>query len=1141
MKKKRLLLVLLTLLCFIGGAKAQNELTVYEGTVTNSFVPVYGYYADAYQKSEFVIPAAELTPMSGGTVSKMTFYLQTSAEVAWTGTFQVFLKEVTGTTLSAYSGTEGATIVYEGTLDATGSTMEINFSTNYAYSGGNLLVGIYQTEKGNYKSASFYGATVTGASVQGYNSSSLDAVSANQRNFIPQTTFTYTGGTATYNKPKNLVVSNVGVQTATISWTAPEGDVTGYVYQYKEAEDPDDYWSTEALTTATSVTLTGLTEGTVYNFRVKAKYGSNESSFATVDFHTAFCSEEDQCLITLELTDSYNDGWSGNAIQVVDAETSAVLGTYTLTSGGSGSFTLAVCPGREINFVWVKGNYPDEASWVIKDANDEVITSGTGTTSMATGDVLDTYLVDCPSCFRPTNLTVSEITTTSAKLNWEGTSDSYVLQYRPWTQVGEDQTATATMTTYTYDLSAYSGTGSIAIRHYDVTDLFELLVDDIVVKNAGGETIFSENFESCAGNMPNTFTNMDLDGDGHVWEIASSQNTSVNGNYGIMSASYENYVGALTPDNWLIISGIELGGSISFQARGQDVNYPSENFAVYVSSSSDFVEVSNLTSTTYSVTGLEPNTPYAWQVKGVCSPTDESIWVSSFFKTLDDLKVFTTDGNWNEASNWNPVGIPTINEKVRIDADVIIPADVLAVAKKATLGENGSITIQDGGQLKQGSASLSITMTKNLTGYGDNEGIYNFIASPFTGTTQLSYNATWSHVLNLTEGDYDLYGFDSTESLEWINYKVGDTQAAFTAGNNHGLRFYDGYLSANKDDQVLEFTGTVPSSLNNVSTVDVTFDDTSTDEFNGWKLIGNPFTCNGYVYYVDGSDNLLSATFYKMNAAGDGYDVYEDAIMLAPGEGAFIKVSASGTIKYSSEDLALATIADPVGTATLPDLPIHGLETNQDANEKVAITMNEHGIMTYASPYQLDFSDVDGLKAYAATDVSASGDLTMTAVNISPAATEVITPTAGLLLKGDAGTYNIPISTVANIADDLTYNHLVGITASTAVSPTDYVYILANGSQGINWYPLDPTDNTIGANKAYLQLTATEDAAIGGDGARGLGMIFDDGTSTAINLISNGAQNNENGMWYTLQGLRLDKKPTTKGVYIHNGKKVVIK
>ena len=38
-----------------GGAVVSGELTVHDGTDTNGYVPVYGFYADAYLKAEFVI------------------------------------------------------------------------------------------------------------------------------------------------------------------------------------------------------------------------------------------------------------------------------------------------------------------------------------------------------------------------------------------------------------------------------------------------------------------------------------------------------------------------------------------------------------------------------------------------------------------------------------------------------------------------------------------------------------------------------------------------------------------------------------------------------------------------------------------------------------------------------------------------------------------------------------------------------------------------------------------------------------------------------------------------------------------------------------------------------------------------------
>ena len=43
---------------------------------------------------------------------------------------------------------------------------------------------------------------------------------------------------------------------------------------------------------------------------------------------------------------------------------------------------------------------------------------------------------------------------------------------------------------------------------------------------------------------------------------------------------------------------------------------------------------------------------------------------------------------------------------------------------------------------------------------------------------------------------------------------------------------------------------------------------------------------------------------------------------------------------------------------------------------------------------------------------------------------------------------------------------------------------------------------------------------------------------TAINFVK---AEREDGQWYTISGMKLQKRPTQSGVYIFNGKKVVIK
>ncbi len=189
--KKVFLFLTMLLFAFTGTMKAQS-LTVHDGTATNGYVPVYGYYADAYNKCEMVYPATELGEMAGGMINGMTFYA-TQSSVSWgSAQFQVFVAEVENATISAFAGP--GTVVYEGSLSISGGEMVVTFNAPYAYAGGNLLVGVYQTSTGSYVTSTWKGETVTGASGSGYNYGSLASCSFSQKNFLPKTTFDYVPG-----------------------------------------------------------------------------------------------------------------------------------------------------------------------------------------------------------------------------------------------------------------------------------------------------------------------------------------------------------------------------------------------------------------------------------------------------------------------------------------------------------------------------------------------------------------------------------------------------------------------------------------------------------------------------------------------------------------------------------------------------------------------------------------------------------------------------------------------------------------------------------------------------------------------------------------------------------------------------------
>ena len=703
--------------------------------------------------------------------------------------------------------------------------------------------------------------------------------------------------------PNGLAVAeaNITNESAIATWTAGDADTWNLRYKKTSVE----LWTTVNELKSATYTMEGLDAATEYEVQVQTDCGSNGTSdwTASVSFTTNLCADADMCEITYSLTDQYDDSWNGASINVIDVETEKKLTTITMpnvTGPYEGSFL--VCDGREIRFEWIIGSYPAECGFVISDASGADILNVAIGDAPTTNGVLTTYTVDCPSCIKPSNLQATAITTNSATLSWTGSSDSYVLQYRPWYAAGDDVLPTGTLETYTFDLSAYTGNGSIAIRHYDVSNMFRLNIDDIVVKDNKDVVVYSQDFESCGGSMPTEFTMMDLDGDGNNWYVVNFG--KINGSYGLSSASWTSTDGALFPDNWLILSGIQLGGSISFQACGQDASFPAENFCVYVCPDSEIVTVP-LTATTYPATGLVPHSVYAWQVKGICGD-EETSFASSLFQTLDDILIFATEGNWNDLSKWTDVNgaaiaaLPTINDKVRIDENVIITSSTVAYAKKASLN-GGTITIADGGQLKL-DATVEVTMEKDITGYGSGTANWYFIASPLT-TTRLTYVDGWSYVNALT-GSYDLYAFDPTAAKEWINYKSSSSNAAFTSGeNNPVLLSQKGYLYAHEDDFTLEFTGsTAIKSHSNTVTEAFTYDGSLTNPFNGFALVGNPFSCNGYLTFTpDGGQTPTKVDFYTMNTNGDGFDLSETNVALTPLQGAFFYADATGTINFSSE------------------------------------------------------------------------------------------------------------------------------------------------------------------------------------------------------------------------------------------------
>ncbi|MBO6189453.1 MAG: hypothetical protein J6N92_01420 [Alloprevotella sp.] len=229
----------------------------------------------------------------------------------------------------------------------------------------------------------------------------------------------------------------------------------------------------------------------------------------------------------------------------------------------------------------------------------------------------------------------------------------------------------------------------------------------------------------------------------------------------------------------------------------------------------------------------------------------------------------------------------------------------------------------------------------------------------------------------------------------------------------------------------------------------------------------------------------------------------------------FVKPGTKATVHVATEGKMAS-----IGTIAYAD----GLTPSGETDDTDEVTLSaQYG--TYCSVDNLDFSNVEGVKAYVATGYQGDA-LYLMNIDVVPAGT-------GIILKGTPGTYKISHTTQTGVFTNL----LKGVTEATTIQATEGSYtnfILANGSSGIGFYPLSAAGE-LAANKAYLTLPTS---ALNGSQTR-MKLTFDDGSTTGIESISK--QSVEADAFYTISGVRLQGRPAQKGVFIHNGKKIIVK
>ena len=473
---------------------AQNTVvTVGTGISSDNAGPIPGYYGNHRSMQLFTVSEMN-SPNGGVIESIGLELASVATGSNTGRTLRIYMKEVPDTTVASQQVvsnlTQGATLVYSSTdLTCTADTWnDFTLDTPFPYSGTGSLCMIFEGEGCTTSGGCGVSVKYTSGTNKGW-SGCWDGTSTS-----PTRTNTYRFNTRFSTSPlpedycyppSNLSLSNVTASQAVLSWESDASSTT-FAVEYKAATDED--W-TEASDNinGNSYTLTGLTSNTEYSVRLHAVCSEeNNSTNVSYSFRTTCY---DAAISQYPYEDGFEDGIdcytssaSSNYSWVVESTGDSPLcsphsGTkmlkYQSYSATRGEWATLISPAfdiagnMEVSFYFYNStdgssssmdrvlvymnNTPSLEGATLLDSvmrygstnawNEYYFPIPEGTTGtkyvilkaisgFGHNMYLDDFKVYQVSCARPTDLAVSNISTTSAEISWNGTADSYTVKYK---------------------------------------------------------------------------------------------------------------------------------------------------------------------------------------------------------------------------------------------------------------------------------------------------------------------------------------------------------------------------------------------------------------------------------------------------------------------------------------------------------------------------------------------------------------------------------------------------------------------------------------------------------------------------------------------------------------------------------------
>lgn len=444
---------------------------------------------------------------------------------------------------------------------------------------------------------------------------------------------------------------------------------------------------------------------------------------------------------------------------------------------------------------------------------------------------------------------------------------------------------------------------------------------------------------------------------------------------------------------------------------------------------------------------------------------------------------YTTNGEDPTTSSKVYNGNITISSSDAIDGKVVVKAMTVKTDDNNIKSEISTLELNDvGTYLTLNAPEINISFKQNGENYIP---VYNFSSdqSSITGTPDVTY----SYEINSSKGTATSYEATEKGTLKVIVSADGYTSAEKTIAINNILfnKSYNYDFSTLKSHSEKE------------------------EDKEGSTINYNGAGCQAYKLESNAFENITLNGMSQLWAITKKYTV---GLMARLGKGSITYTGSfpEGSYFVGDNNVSTTNVLSYSQYGVVKELSVY--------SPLVTVSVSKAGFATYATTNNIVVPNDENVKVMT-VKVIAEG----TAIELNKVKAGTVIPAkTGILVKATAGNHDFVVTSEAGTPLD---NDLKAATEAVTSKGAKY-FALTTLSDGKVGFAVVKDGVVIPAGKAYLMVE-------NGTPAKFFGL---DGEATGINSVKTAKAD---GAYYTLEGVKTTKP--VKGLYIHNGKKIVVK